>query len=144
VKYPSDAEMGTKVSCAECDEEFVPPKLREKKKNYNVADAEVYDAEEAIEDPDKERKKQRVKAAMHQARRRREEEARSPERPFWGGPELFLLVIAAATALAMPVGFVVAKRFPTQGEAGLMIFAYCGMFLAFGIKMIRSRKRLGG
>lgn len=145
VKYPKDAEIGTEATCPDCDEVFVPPELRAKgKKQYSVADEDGYEAEKPTEDPYREQKKQRASAAMRQARRQRAEEAREPDRPFWGGPEVFLLVIAGAVGLALPVGFFVAKRFPTQGEAALVVFAYCGMFLAFGVKMIRARKRHGG
>src|SRR5664279_5122278 len=91
VKYPRDAEAGTEVTCADCDEVFVPPELKVKgtsKKKYSVDDEETYDAERPIADADKARKRKRVAAAVHHAREQAREEAKWHKT---SGPEVFLL-----------------------------------------------------
>lgn len=152
VKYPRDAEPGTEVTCPECEEAFVPPELRANRANpreraYNPNEEEGYAADAPIADPDRARKKKHAAAARHHAREQRRREARgggSDPRPFFGGPEIVLLIVAAAFAVALPIGFAVAKRFPSIGEAALVIVAYVGIFIAFGVKMIRARTRQGG
>jgi hypothetical protein len=73
-------------------------------------------------------------------------DSRRPRRdsrpPFLGGPEVVLLVFAAVTAVAFPVGYVIARRFPSTGESVLIGGAYLGILFAFGIKMIRRRVRV--
>jgi hypothetical protein len=147
VKYDKDAEIGSTVTCPECDEVFTPPKLKKKKKEkkYDPAtDEDTYKVGRAPRDPDEKAKSQKVAAAVHHAARRAREETR-PKRPqLFGGPEIVLLVFAVAFTVALPVGFVVAKRFPSTGESALITFAYLGMFFAVGFKMIRARWRAGG
>ena len=144
VKYPKDAEVGTTVTCPECDEAFVPPKLVKKVKKYDPRKEDTYEVGRATSDLDEKEKSRKVAAAVYQANRRAREDAKPKYQPFFGGPEIVLLIFAAAFTLALPVGFVVAKRFPNTGESALIMFAYLGMLLAFGIKMIRARRRAGG
>src|SRR5262245_57186960 len=89
VKYSRDDDIGTEVTCPECDEVFVPPKLKpkpKKEKKYSVEDEDTYKADAAIDDADRERKTKRVAAAVHHAREQKKREMRSPKRPFFGGP----------------------------------------------------------
>ena len=145
VKYPKGAADGTTVTCPECDEAFTPPKLKKKVKRYDPAtDEDTYTAERATSDLDEKEKSRKVAAAVYHAKRRAREDARPKYQPFFGGPEVVLLVFAAVFTLALPVGFVVAKRLPNTGEGALIVFAYCGVLSIYGFRLIRARWRAEG
>ena len=149
VKYAKGAEVGSTVTCPDCDEVFTPPKLMKKEKSTKYDPEKDEDTfkvgrtDTKAEDRDK---SAAFESAARAVRRREREEAayRKQRPPLFGGPEIVLLVFAAAFTLALPVGFGVAKRFPNTGETALIMFAYLGMVFAGGIKMIRARRRHGG
>jgi hypothetical protein len=144
VRYSSDAEPGSTVTCPECDEVFTPPKLKKKEKKYDPKKEATYRVGRATSDLDEKEKTRKAGAAMRAAAHRAREEARPKRRPLFGGPEIVLLVFAAVFTAALPVGFLAAKRFPNTGESALIGGTYLGMLFAFGIKMIRGRMRVGG
>jgi hypothetical protein len=150
VKYPRDSVPGTRVTCPDCDEVFVPPELRANparkgKKAYNPEeDEEVCRVERPIEDADRGRKAKRVAAAEHHGKRRAEEEAREPHRPFFGGPETVLLGLAVAFGVFLPLAFGLARRFPSKVETGAVVFIYAGVMLIFFVKLMRAKSQLGG
>jgi hypothetical protein len=142
VPIPRNAEQGDTITCPDCDEEFTPKVLQ--KGHYNPNEEETFAVGAAVADPEKAQKARKAKALMAQGRAERDNRFKSGPRPFFGGPEIVLLIFAAVFALALPAGYFVAKRFPSTGEGALIVFAYCGMMFFFGLKMIRRRKQIGG
>jgi hypothetical protein len=144
VKVPRDAEPGTELTCPECDETFVPPHLRPKA--YDPHEEEGYAVGRVVPDRDRAEKRRKAKAMVAQARRNRRDDRRlsSSSPGAVGGIEAVLLVIAAVTAVAFPVGYVIAKRFPSTGEMVLIGAAYIGLLLVFVGRILRAKARLGG
>src|SRR5262245_892447 len=94
VKYPRDAEPGTQVTAPECDEVFVPPKLRAnasnpKKKAYDPYEEEGYGVERPVEDVDAKAKSRfAVAAAQAGLEHERTRGERVHKVPWWfSGPE---------------------------------------------------------
>src|SRR5688572_20131837 len=118
VKVPRDAEPGDEVTCPECDEAFIPKHLR--KKGYDPKQAAGYDVEDRDDDDEEthetREKRRKTKAIRAAGRELRRDERKSGARPFFGGIEVALILIALAVSSAGLLGFVVAKRFPTTGE----------------------------
>ncbi len=144
VKYPNDAEIGTTVTCPECDEVFTPPKLKKKVKKYKPEDEETYEVGRATSDLDEKEKSRKVAAAVYQANRRAREDAKPKHQPLFGGPEVVLLVFAGISTVALAVGFVVAKRAPNTGEGIAIVLVYAVGMLLFAARLARARSRLGG
>ncbi|HJZ59604.1 MAG TPA: hypothetical protein VKE74_31960 [Gemmataceae bacterium] len=145
VKLPRDAEPGTELTCPDCAEVFVPKHL--KKKAHEPEDEETYEvgAVTGKDDPEQTAKKRRAKVLMRQGRQMERDRRQPVRKPFFGGFEVILLVVAAATALAAVLGCLVVKRAPSTGEAILIVVVYCGLMLIFGWrKLIGARERLGG
>jgi hypothetical protein len=145
VKVPRDAEPGTVLTCSACAEEFTPKFLR--KKDYDPREEEGYDVREPAEVQDREKaeRKRKAKAIMRSGRQTERDRTTYKPPPFFGGFELILLGIAAVSAFAAIVGFIVAKRAPNTGEAILIIVGFCGLMFIFGWrKLIAGRERLGG
>ncbi len=142
--YPKDADVGTAVTCPECDEAFVPPKLVKKVKKYDPKKEDTYNVGRATSDLDEKEKSRKLAAAVYHAKRRAREDARPKYKPLIGGVEIVLLVFGAAATLAVAVGYTVAKRFPNTGEGALIVFAYCGLMLIYGFRIIRARWRAEG
>jgi hypothetical protein len=142
VPIPRDAEQGDEVTCPACDEVFVPKSLR--KGHYDVRDEETYGVGAAAADPQQAEKKRKAKMLMAHGRSEHADRYKSGAAPVFGGAEMFLLILAAVCAIALPLGFVIAKRFPTQGEGALIILAYAGMVLGMGWRMLKARWRIGG
>src|SRR5262245_22189605 len=140
VKLPRDAEPDTELTCPECHEEFVLPQLRPRP--YDPHEEEGYAVGGVVKDRDREQKRRKAKAMVAQARSRRERHTSKPGA--FGGIEVVLLVIAAVCAVAFPVGYVIAKRFPSTGEMVLIGGAYIGLLLMFAGKVLRAKARLGG
>ena len=142
VGIPRDAEPGDTVTCPDCDEVFTPKSLR--KGHYDPKDEDTFAVGAVAADPEKAQKSRRAKALMAHGRSEYANRYKSGARPVFGGPEMFLLILAAVCAVALPLGFLVAKRFPTTGEGALIVFAYCLMIGGMGFRMIRARWRIGG
>jgi len=142
VPVPRSAEPGDTVTCPDCDEVFTPKSLR--KGHYDPKDEDTFAVGATAADPEKAQKSRKAKALMAQGRSEYANRYKSAQGVTFGGPEVFLLIIAAVFALALPLGYVVAKRFPTKGEGALIVFAYCGMIFGMGFRMIRARWRIGG
>lgn len=66
-----------------------------------------------------------------------------PERdkapPLFGGVEIVLVVIAIAAAIGGAIGFIVAKKAPSAGQAVLIILAYCGLMFIFAYRKLMRR-----
>ena len=142
VPVPRDAEPGDTITCAACDEVFTPTSLR--KGNYDPSDEETFAVGAAAADPEKAQKSRKVHALMAHGRAQDRDRFKSAARPVFGGPEVFLLILAAVCAVALPLGFVIAKRFPTQGERAAIVFGYSLMIGGAGFRMIRARWRNEG
>jgi hypothetical protein len=140
VKVPRDAETGTELTCPECHEVFVPPHLRPRP--YDPREEEGYAVGGVVRDRDRTEKRRKAKAMVAQARSRRERHTPTPGA--FGGIEVVLLVIAAVCAVAFPVGYVIARRFPSTGEMVLIGGAYIGLLLLFAVRIMRAKARLGG
>lgn len=140
VKVPRDAETGTELTCAECHEVFVPPHLQPRP--YDPREEEGYAVGGVVRDRDRSEKRRKAKAMVAQARSRRERHTSKPGA--FGGIEVVLLVIAGVCAVAFPVGYVIAKRFPSTGEMVLIGGAYIGILLVFAGRILRARARFGG
>jgi hypothetical protein len=120
VKYPRDAAPGTRVTCPDCDEVFVPPKLRENtakpgRKAYDVNEEETYEAERPVADRDAEQKSRRAVAVARAGREFERSRTRSRKKRWFEGPELWLLICAAGTAGGLPFGFWLANNWEKMG-----------------------------
>jgi hypothetical protein len=137
VKYPRDAELGTEVTCPECDEVFVPPELKAnaadpKRKPYDPHEEEGYRVERPVEDVDA---KAKTRFAVAAARSGLEHERTRGERvhkvPGWfRGPEIWLLIFAIGTAGGIPFGFWLAKNWGHLG--GIKLFWLAFVLLLIG------------
>jgi Zn-finger nucleic acid-binding protein len=144
VRYSADAEVGDTATCPECDEVFVPPKLRKKVKKYRPEDEDTYKVGRAESDADERDKNRKVGALMRGVARRAREKKTEPERSLIGGPEIVLLVFALMATAGLGIGFVIAKRAPAAGEAvGIMLVYGIGM-VVFAVRLARARRNLGG
>ena len=94
-----------------------------------------------VKDRNREQQRRKAKAMVAQARSRRERHTSTPGA--FGGIEVVLLVLAAVMAVAFPVGYVIAKRFPSTGEMVLIIGAYIGGLLIIIGKILRGKARFG-
>ena len=139
VRYPADADIGDTATCPECDEVFVPPKLRKKVKKYDPEEEETYKVGRATSDLDEKEKTRKAGNAVRAAMARERERKKKDPRPLIGGVEIALLVFAAMATAGFGLGFVVAKRFPTTGEGALIVIAYCGILFIYGFRLIRHR-----
>lgn len=144
VRYSADAEIGDTATCPECDEVFVPPKLRKKKKKYDLDEEETYKVGRATSDLDEKEKTRKAGNAMRAARARAREREKEPVRPLIGGPEVVLLVFAAVATAGLGIGFTIAKRAPAAGEAIIIMIAYGAGMLLFAARVARARRNLGG
>ena len=141
VRVPRDAETGTELTCPECAEVFVPPHLR-KGRAYDPEEEEGYAVGGVVKDRDRDQRRRKAKAMVAQARNRREQHTSRPGA--FGGIEVVFLVFALVAAVAIPVGYTIAKRFPSTGEMVLIGAAYIGLLLMFAGKVLRARSRFGG
>lgn len=132
VKYPRDADVGSEVTCPECDEVFVPPKLRPKakKKAYSVEDEEVYKVGRAADDPEREAKTRKVVAAGRAAVA--EERWRNRRKPvsWFHGPEIWLLIFGVGAGGGLPFGIWLARNWERLGNAKLFWILVAMCFLA--------------
>ena len=151
-EVPKNAETGSTVMCPECDEVFTPPQLKAKAPKKVVKAQAAYDPEEdeetykvgrATSDRDEQEKSRRATAAMRAARARERERARPEYRPFFGALEVAVLILAAVAAVAVGVGYVVAKRFPNTGEGIAIVLVYVFGMLMFAGRVALARSRLG-
>jgi hypothetical protein len=119
VKYRRDAGPGTELTCPACDEVFVPPELRLKgAERYDPeADPDVYRAERAPDDPEREARGRRAMAAAHRAAAaERARERAGPRRKAWHqGPEVWLLIFAAGAGGGLPFGLWLARNWERMG-----------------------------
>ena len=53
-------------------------------------------------------------------------------------------MLAVLTGVGVPLAYLIAnfaaKRFPATGELVLIVGAYCGIMLAFGVKVLRRKR----
>ena len=139
VRYSADAEIGDTATCPECDEVFVPPKLKKKVKKYNPEEEETYKVGRATSDLDEKEKTRKAGQAVRAGMARERERKKKDPRPLIGGVEIALLVFGAMATAGFGLGYVVAKRFPSAGEGALIVISYCGLMLIYGIRMMRHR-----
>lgn len=144
VRYSADAEIGDTATCPECDEVFVPPKLRKKVKRYDPEEEETYKVGRATSDLDEKEKTRKAGAAMRAGAARARERQREPERPLIGGPEVVLLVFAVVATAGLGIGFIIAKRAPAAGEAIAIVLAYGVGMVVFALRLVKARRNLGG
>jgi hypothetical protein len=135
VKYPRDAQPGTQVTCPECEEVFVPPKLRANparpgKKAYDPNEEETYEAERPVADPDAERKTKRVAAATYHAARSERRRTSSRKKRWLEGPELWLLICALGAGGGLPFGFWLANNWEQMGGAKFFWIIVALVFIA--------------
>jgi hypothetical protein len=142
VPIPRSAEQGDTVTCPDCDEVFTPKSLR--KGHYDPKDEDTFGVGATAADPEKATKSRKAKALMAQGRSEYANRHKSAARPTFGGPEVFLLILSGVCAVAFPLGYLVAKRFPTKGEGAAIILFYALMVGGMGFRMIRARWRIEG
>jgi hypothetical protein len=135
VKYPRDAAPGTRVTCRECDEVFVPPKLRENparpgRKAYDPREEETYEAERPVADPDAERKTRRAVAVARAGRASERSRTRSRKKSWHEGPELWFLICALGAGGGLPFGFWLANNWEQMGGAKFFWLMVAMVFIA--------------
>lgn len=120
VKLPKYAEIGSTVTCPECDEVFTPPQLQVKAPKKVVKAAEVYDPEEdedtykvgrAAADPESREKSRKVANYARAAANQERLNARRSDRLAWHeGPEIWLLILGVGLGGGLPFGFWLARN----------------------------------
>ena len=122
VKYAKDAEPGSTVTCPECDEVFIPPKLKKKeKKGYDPTKEETYGVKKTRSSTDAtERDKAKhaadaVKGGMARERELDEMSRGRRKKGWFEGPEVWLLILGTGALAGLPFGFWLARSWDTLG-----------------------------
>ncbi len=121
VKYPKDADVGSTATCPDCDEVFVPPKLKpkaKKPKKYNPeTDEDTYKVGRATSQQDEKDKSRKADAAMRGARAK-EAQRKAERQPmkWWEGPEVWLLIFALGTGVGLPFGLWLARNWQKMSD----------------------------
>ncbi len=138
LKYPKDAEVGSTVTCPDCDEVFIPPKLMKKeptKKKYNPEDDEDTYKVGRTSTKAEDRDKSEAFETAARAARRREAESRPPKRPAWyEGPEVWLLIFAVGAGGGLPFGFWLARNWEKMSDA--KVFWIFVVLIAIGMAAV--------
>jgi uncharacterized Zn finger protein (UPF0148 family) len=124
VPYPAVAELGSTVTCPECDEVFTPPKLKKKAKKYDPKKEETYKVGRANSDQDEKDKTRKAAAAMRGARQRERElkEMAQEQKRFWlDGPEIWLVIFAIGTLGGIPFGLWLARSWDKLGDTKIFL-----------------------
>lgn len=119
VPLPKYAEIGSTVTCPECDEVFTPPQLRVQAPKKVVKAQAAYDPEEdedtykvgrAAADPESREKSRKVANYARAAAVRDKLDKRRDRLPWHEGPEIWLLILGVGLGGGLPFGFWLARN----------------------------------